>query len=1209
MQLRGRQHHAIGFSTFLVVVVACAASPAAATNVSGSCPVGGFTAAGSPWVFTGSVSVPNGTTCTVQAGATLNGNGNGLSVSGTLTAVGTSNAVRNVVFNNVAVGFQPDGTGTLQYCTVNQVPSGAYFTLQGTPTVSNCTITAAGSFGLYAPSGAATISNNTIGGTVSYDIYVGDGAPTISGNLITATSYGIYQVDGTGTVSGNTIGFGGGSAGRVAIYVSGDAAPMVSGNTILDAVGVSDIGISAQVTAPGVQIVNNTINASGGDFPLQITPAVFQAGSQVSGNSFPGGLAAGVTLGGTVTGTATVSPLMPAVGTVVDTYVGQNLSVPSGATLTIAAGVTLNGGTVSVSGTLTAVGTSNAVRNVVFNNVAVGFQPDGTGTLQYCTVNQVPSGAYFTLQGTPTVSNCTITAAGSFGLYAPSGAATISNNTIGGTVSYDIYVGDGAPTISGNLITATSYGIYQVDGTGTVSGNTIGFGGGSAGRVAIYVSGDAAPMVSGNTILDAVGVSDIGISAQVTAPGVQIVNNTINASGGDFPLQITPAVFQAGSQVSGNSFPGGLAAGVTLGGTVTGTATVSPLMPAVGTVVDTYVGQNLSVPSGATLTIAAGVTLNGGTVSVSGTLTAVGTSNAVRNVVFNNVAVAFQPDGTGTLQNCTVNQVPSGTYFTLQGTPTVSNCTITAASSFGLYMPSGAATISNNTIGGTVSYDIYVGDGAHTISGNLITATSYGIYLAGGAGTVSGNGIGFGGGSSGRVAIYVSGSAMPAVSGNTIFDDPTASDTGIRVDAGASNGMTQIINNKICATGGDTFINAPPGFAGTLSGNTNECPQPPTMVPTQSFTPTRTGTTTPTPVATATPSITLTPANTSTRTPTGAVTATNVPTATHTPTGAMTATNAPTATPTLTHTPSSTPTRSATPTATSVHTATHTATATPSIAASATPTPSASITPTPAVTPNFFTVTGQILSPGPRDAQGNRGLVPVAFQGFEVFVCVTGTECLTNPTTIVRSSETDENGRFAVSLSIDIAVQRRFVLIRAILVDGSCRLLITPRQLAAFAGISTSLRTLAGLETGVVLDPISEAASRVLEAAGVGSYTDEGIEAIMAAVDEANAAADFAGLTLNQANDAAESAANNDPTVQTLLRELQVTPTPTPIACVGDCDGGGEVTVDEIIKGVNIALGNADLSTCPVFDKDGNGEVDVTELIVAVNNALAGCAP
>ncbi len=40
------------------------------------------------------------------------------------------------------------------------------------------------------------------------------------------------------------------------------------------------------------------------------------------------------------------------------------------------------------------------------------------------------------------------------------------------------------------------------------------------------------------------------------------------------------------------------------------------------------------------------------------------------------------------------------------------------------------------------------------------------------------------------------------------------------------------------------------------------------------------------------------------------------------------------------------------------------------------------------------------------------------------------------------------------------------------------------------------------------------------------------------------------------------------------------TPTATPVLtkCVGDCDDNGVVTVDEILTGVNIALGNLDVS-------------------------------
>jgi hypothetical protein len=60
-------------------------------------------------------------------------------------------------------------------------------------------------------------------------------------------------------------------------------------------------------------------------------------------------------------------------------------------------------------------------------------------------------------------------------------------------------------------------------------------------------------------------------------------------------------------------------------------------------------------------------------------------------------------------------------------------------------------------------------------------------------------------------------------------------------------------------------------------------------------------------------------------------------------------------------------------------------------------------------------------------------------------------------------------------------------------------------------------------------------------------------------------------------------------------------------ACPGDCNGSGTVDVSKLIRGVNIALGNAEASECPAFDVNGDGDVAVNELIAAVNAALNGC--
>jgi hypothetical protein len=69
------------------------------------------------------------------------------------------------------------------------------------------------------------------------------------------------------------------------------------------------------------------------------------------------------------------------------------------------------------------------------------------------------------------------------------------------------------------------------------------------------------------------------------------------------------------------------------------------------------------------------------------------------------------------------------------------------------------------------------------------------------------------------------------------------------------------------------------------------------------------------------------------------------------------------------------------------------------------------------------------------------------------------------------------------------------------------------------------------------------------------------------------------------------------------------TPTATvpPGSCVGDCNGSDSVEINELIIGVNIALGNTPLSTCPSFDANHSGMVEINELVTAVNNALNGC--
>jgi hypothetical protein len=49
------------------------------------------------------------------------------------------------------------------------------------------------------------------------------------------------------------------------------------------------------------------------------------------------------------------------------------------------------------------------------------------------------------------------------------------------------------------------------------------------------------------------------------------------------------------------------------------------------------------------------------------------------------------------------------------------------------------------------------------------------------------------------------------------------------------------------------------------------------------------------------------------------------------------------------------------------------------------------------------------------------------------------------------------------------------------------------------------------------------------------------------------------------------------------------------------------VTITEIMRGVNIALGTSQLDVCPTFDASRDERVTVDELVLAVNQALYGC--
>jgi len=61
-------------------------------------------------------------------------------------------------------------------------------------------------------------------------------------------------------------------------------------------------------------------------------------------------------------------------------------------------------------------------------------------------------------------------------------------------------------------------------------------------------------------------------------------------------------------------------------------------------------------------------------------------------------------------------------------------------------------------------------------------------------------------------------------------------------------------------------------------------------------------------------------------------------------------------------------------------------------------------------------------------------------------------------------------------------------------------------------------------------------------------------------------------------------------------------------ACPVDCNGDAQVSIDELVLAVQLALDGGDLSRCAAADVDSSGAITVDELVAGVEAALNGCA-
>ncbi len=384
------------------------------TNVSGN-KWGVWSLAGSPYIVTGNVSVPAGSTLTIEYGVRVKfNNGTLLGVNGTLIADGTP--TDTIVFTANQVSPSPgdwygiklyDGStnSVLDYCVVEYAGSGSseliYVGLHGTA--------------------SASITNSVMRNSAYYGIRVGNSSsPTITGN----------------TITGNT---------NHAIYMNANCFPSFSNNTA-SGNGTDGIAVYGTVTHTGVWnadlpfVVTGSINVPD-TVTLTINPEVvvkFNSGTLLG---VDGTLIADGTPTDTIVFTANQASPSPGDWYGIKLYDGSTNSVLDYCVVEYAGSGSSELIYVGLYGTASASITNSVIRNSAYYGIRVSNS------------------------SSPTITGNTITDNGNYGIrLLQSSNPIIRNNTFTNN-TYGVYCSDSSdPTINYNNIVGNSdYGVYNSD--------------------------------------------------------------------------------------------------------------------------------------------------------------------------------------------------------------------------------------------------------------------------------------------------------------------------------------------------------------------------------------------------------------------------------------------------------------------------------------------------------------------------------------------------------------------------------------------------------------------------------------------------------------------------------------------------------------------------------------------------------------------------
>lgn len=429
---------------------------------------------------------------------------------------------------------------------------------------------------------------------------------------------------------------------------------------------------------------------------------------------------------------------------------------------------------------------------------------------------------------------------------------------------------------------------------------------------------------------------------------------------------------------------------------------------------------------------------------------------------------------------------------------------------------------------------------------------------------------------------------------------PTSSPT-----ATASVTPTNTVTNTPTITLTPTTTATPTATATVTITRTGTATNTATATPTNTPVPTNTGTQTPTATATNTPTNTLTATQTATGTPTNTLTVTVTPTRSATVTATASPTNtasaSPTPTPTNTATPTNTPvpTNTASPTATSTQTSTRTATNTatntplPTNTASGTPTTTATTSPT------FTTTSSPTATP---TVTPTTTPVPTATP--------TPIPTLTTTTTATPTPTPTTNVP-AVNLGVGVGRPGGIACVPVTLTSNGTQIAAVSNDMGFDAtqfsvNTCTINPTLADAPYGKQLSATGSPGAEQIQVGGNLNLLPDGLAYVC---DIAIASTPTPGPhLLTNTPGATDTTGNPVPGVQGAAGQVIVT------SCTGDCDGNGVVTIGEVVKCVNMFLGqpfcNATNATlgCPVADADLNGSVSIGEVVQCVNRFLGGCS-